>query len=180
MNLIKCENEHYYNSDKFDSCPHCANLVADVKVTDILGNNQQKIDTVIPDKDVLKDYQKIGHRRVTGWLVCILGEMQGESFTLYEGVNHIGRSPHMDVALFREPSVSRENHAIITYHTDTNTFVLEVNPDDVAPILYNHTLVKKSFSQTISLRDIITLGECQLCFIPFCGEHFSWTKCKNR
>lgn len=180
MNLIKCEHEHYYDSDKFDSCPHCANLVADVKVPDILGNNQQKIDTVIPDKDVLKDYQKIGHRRVTGWLVCIVGEMQGESFTLYEGVNHIGRAPHMDVALFREPTVSRENHAIITYHADTNTFVLTVEPDEVAPVLYNSTLVKKSLSQTISAHDILTLGECQLCFISFCDEHFSWAESKKK
>ena len=101
-------------------------------------------------------------------------EMQGESFTLYEGINHIGRAPHMDVALFREPTVSRENHAIITYHNDTNRFVLEVNPGDVASILYNNTLVKKSFSQTISAHDTLTLGECQLCFIPFCDEHFNW------
>ena len=83
MNLIKCENEHYYDSDKFDSCPHCANIAADVKIPNLFGDNQNKIATVIPDQDVLKDYQKIGHRRVTGWLVCISGEMQGESFTLY-------------------------------------------------------------------------------------------------
>lgn len=176
MNLIKCENEHYYDSDKFDSCPHCANIMADVKVNDILGNNQKKIDTVIPDQAILKDYKKIGHRRVAGWLVCTEGEMQGESFTLYEGVNHIGRAPHMDVALFREPTVSRENHAIITYENSTNTFTLSVEPDTVAPVLYNDTLVKKSFSQTLSARDILTLGECQLYFIPFCDEHFNWSR----
>lgn len=174
MNLIKCEHEHYYDSDKFDSCPHCANLVADVKVPNLLGTNQNKIDTVIPDQVILKDYQKIGHRRVAGWLVCIEGEMQGESFTLYEGINHIGRAPHMDVALFREPTVSRENHALITYQADTNCFSLTVEPKAVAPVRYNKQQVKKSFTQTMSARDILTLGECQLCFIPFCDEHFKW------
>ncbi|MBQ9984144.1 MAG: FHA domain-containing protein [Lachnospiraceae bacterium] len=175
MNLIKCVNEHYYDSDKFDSCPHCANIAADVKVPNILGTNQHKIETVIPDQNILKDYQKIGHRRVAGWLVCIAGEMQGESFTLYEGINHIGRAPHMDVALFREPTVSRENHAIITYENKSNLFSLSIEPDEVAPVLYNDTLVKKSFSQTLSARDILTLGDCQLCFIPFCDEHFNWS-----
>lgn len=178
MNLIKCENEHYYDSDKFDSCPHCANIAADVKVTNILGDNQKKIDTVIPNQNTLKDYQKIGHRKVAGWLVCTMGEMQGESFTLYEGINHIGRAPHMDVALFREPTVSRENHAIITYNNDTISFTLSVEPDAVAPVHYNNEVIKKSFSQTMVPRDILTLGDCQLCFIPFCDEHFSW-KNKN-
>lgn len=174
MNLIKCENEHYYDSDKFYSCPHCTNELANVKVTDILGKNQKKIDTVIPDKAVLKDYKKIGHRRVTGWLVCIKGEMQGESFTLYEGINHIGRAPHMDIALFREPTVSRENHAVITYDNKANHFLLSIEPDEAAPVSYNNTLVKKSLSQIMSSHDILMLGECQLCFIPFCSEHFCW------
>ncbi|MBE5942106.1 MAG: FHA domain-containing protein [Lachnospiraceae bacterium] len=175
MNLIKCENEHYYDSDKFDSCPHCANVAADVKVSNILGTNQNKIETVIPDEVVLRDYQKIGHRRITGWLVCIEGEMKGESFTLTEGSNRIGRAPHMDVALFREPSVSRENHAIITYESDTNLFTLCVEPNTVAPVQYNHQTVKKTFTQILSNRDILTLGECDLCFIPFCDEQFRWT-----
>ncbi|MGN0154153.1 MAG: FHA domain-containing protein [Lachnospiraceae bacterium] len=174
MNLVKCENEHYYDSDKFDSCPHCANLTAEVKVPDLLGKAQKQIDTMIPDKSILKDYQKIGHRRVTGWLVCIEGEMTGDSFPLFEGVNHIGRAPHMDVVLFKEPTVSRENHAVITYDEDSNTFIFSAEDNTKAPVLFNNSLLKKKFSQTLSARDILTLGECQLCFIPFCNEHFSW------
>ncbi len=175
MKLIKCENEHYYDSDKFDDCPHCANMIAGGRLNDILGENQKKIDTAIPNHDILKDYEKISHQRVTGWLVCIKGEMQGECFTLYEGTNRIGRASHMDVALFREPTVSRENHAVITYHSDTNLFSLSIEPDGVAPVSYNNTLVKKNLSQTISIHDILTLGDCQLCFIPFCDEYFNWS-----
>ena len=26
MNLIKCNNGHYYDGDKFDYCPHCAGI----------------------------------------------------------------------------------------------------------------------------------------------------------
>lgn len=172
MNLIKCEKEHYYDADKFDTCPHCANLVASDAVTDIEGKGQNVIDTAIPNDPALQNYKKIGHRKVTGWLVCIDGYMVGESFTLYEGVNHIGRASHMDIVLFKEPTVSRENHAIITYNKKANNFVLE--SDNPEAILYN----KKALStpQDLNAYDTVQLGDCVLSFVPFCGEHFSWKR----
>lgn len=172
MNLIKCEKEHYYDADKFDTCPHCANMIASGTVADIQGKEQNVIDTAIPNDPVLQNYKKIGHRKVTGWLVCIDGYMAGESFTLYEGINHIGRASHMDVVLFKEPTVSRENHALITYNQKTNKFLLA--SDNQQTVLYN----KKTFSQPQDLHayDTVQLGNCTLTFIPFCGEHFSWKR----
>ncbi|MDD6071502.1 MAG: FHA domain-containing protein [Clostridiales bacterium] len=176
MNLVKCDNEHFFDSDKFDSCPHCANLLANVKTSDLLGRNQKRIETVIPDESCLKNYQKIGHRKVTGWLVCIEGEMKGDSFTLFEGLNHIGRAANMDVALFKEPTVSRENHALLEYKKDTNTFILTASPDVETPILHNNNQLKKEETCFLSTHDILILGECKLCFIPFCDESFIWTE----
>lgn len=175
MNLIKCEKAHYYDADKFDTCPHCANMVASGTVADIQGKTQNAIDTAIPNDSALQNYQKVGHRKVTGWLVCIDGYMTGESFTLYEGINHIGRASHMDVVLFKEPTVSRENHALITYNQKTNTFLLE--SDNQQTVLYN----KKTFLQPQDLQayDTIQLGNCILSFIPFCGEHFSWKQSRS-
>ena len=175
MNLVKCDNEHFYDSDKFDSCPHCENLKANVKTSDLLGRNQKKVETVIPDEACLKNYQKIGHRKVTGWLVCIEGEMKGDSFSLFEGLNHIGRAANMDVALFKEPTVSRENHALLVYQKDTNSFTLTAGADVESPILHNNNQIKKEDTCLLSAHDILTLGECKLCFIPFCDESFSWT-----
>lgn len=176
MNLIKCENEHYYDADKFDTCPHCANLLAEVKVSDILGTNQNKVDTLIPEKSALQNYQKAGHRKVTGWLVCTEGEMQGDSFCLYAGTNHIGRAANMDVALFKEPTVSRENHAQITYDNTENSFSLSTNPDCAVPVFLNETLITKEQMIELHIHDKITLGECQLSFIPFCDQHFKWNE----
>lgn len=110
MNLIKCENEHYYDSDKFYSCPHCTNELANVKVTDILGQNQKKIDTVIPDKAVLKDYKKIGHRRVTGWLVCIRGKCRVKALpymkvSIISDAPRIWMSPYFGKRLFPEKTM---------------------------------------------------------------------------
>lgn len=180
MKLIKCEREHYFDSDKFDSCPHCANIAAEVKVANLLGKNQKQVDTLMLEKPLLENQPKKMERHVTGWLVCTEGEMQGESFTLYEGENHIGRAPHMDVVLLLESTVSRENHAVITYDDRTHSFTLTTDPDLVAPVLYNNRLVKKKHSQTLSAHDILTLGDCQLHFIPFCGKHFHWeSSCKK-
>ena len=173
MNLIKCEHQHFYDSDKFDSCPHCANVTAKVKVEDLLGKNQNQIHTVILNKTTLDNSQKTARHYVTGWLVCIEGEMQGKSFPLLGGDNYIGRAPHMNVVLAQEPTVSRENHACITYCEDTNSFTLSTE-SDAAPVLYNHHLLKKNNSQILSAHDILTLGECRLCFVPFCGEQFHW------
>ena len=68
MNLVKCDNEHFYDSDKFDSCPHCENLKANVKTSDLLGKNQKKVETVIPDEACLKNYQKIGKKTIKNLL----------------------------------------------------------------------------------------------------------------
>lgn len=169
MNLIKCEKEHYYDADKFDSCPHCANATA-VNIPDIEGKKQHSIDTAIPSEPDLQTYKKIGECRAAGWLVCIEGSMKGDSFTLYEGANHIGRASHMDVILFKEATVSRENHAVITYNSKARTFRLESEHTD--SVLYN----RQGYTgpQTLKPYDRIQLGDCILSFIPFCGEHFAW------
>lgn len=172
MNLIKCEHEHYFDADKFDSCPHCANIAANATVSDIFGKRQQQIETVIPEEDILQNYHKISHRKVTGWLVCIEGLMQGESFTLYEGTNHIGRAPHMDIALFKEATVSRENHAVITYDKNTRIFSLEMPEQSGNAVTCNGKAVISCL--TLHAYDTIQLGDCSLSFIPFCGEHFTW------
>lgn len=174
MNLIKCKNGHYYNAEKLETCPHCANLKVNVPVTDLLGTEQNSIDTWIPEKQIWEKYQKAGHRKLTGWLVCIAGKMEGDSFILHTGVNHIGRDTNMDIVLFCEPTVSRNNHAVITYDSATAAFLLSPNPDGTAPVLWNGHLLKSGQKITLSDHDRITLGECVLAFVPFCGEHFRW------
>jgi hypothetical protein len=173
MNLIKCENEHYFDADKFDSCPHCANQAVGVEPDKLLGEQQQKIETAKPADNVSNDYQKSVHRPCVGWLVCISGEMKGDSFTLYSGTNHIGRAANMDVTLFREPTVSRIDHAVIKYEDTDNTFKLTTDAKNVAPVLRNQKLVKRE--QHLQPRDLIQLGECILCFLPFCDENFTWS-----
>lgn len=38
MNLIKCPNNHYYDGDKYATCPHCANLGGNAGVTEPIAD----------------------------------------------------------------------------------------------------------------------------------------------
>ena len=106
MNLIKCPEGHYYNKEKFPSCPHCANVPT---FSENIAE-QSEIETALPTPNAVK---QIHHalRKTTGWLVCIKGTMLGEN------------------------SVSRENHACIEYHSADQSFTLTTqNKDNIVMI----------------------------------------------
>lgn len=166
MNLIKCENAHFFDADKFVSCPHCANEAAGVTLADLTGSRQQEIDTASPEEPA-----GISKPKTTGWLVCTEGAARGESFTLREGENHIGRASHMDIRLSREPSVSRENHAVITFTPEDSSFFLSSTEHPDTVWLNGTPLVNAA---ALHSGDRITLGTCTLMFVPLCGGSFSW------
>ncbi len=168
MHLSKCPKNHYYNADKFPSCPHCANLEAGISEKDLIGANQSRIPTVIP----LQAANASAFRgKTTGWLTCIDGHMLGESFSLREGENYIGRSANMDVALLQETTVSRDNHCIILFDNAQNSFHITITDQEKAVFLN-----KKRIHTSTQLKhhDVITLGDCSLLFIPLCDNHFQW------
>lgn len=176
MKIVRCENDHLYDSEKFFSCPHCANQIAGATTEDILGRNQNQINTAIPPSLNKRDYQKIVHGKTVGWLVCIEGTMLGESFVLREGDNYIGRAANMDIALIYEPTVSREKHAIITYDSSHNSCVL-FSPEHCDQTFCNNKKVKTK--KTLKNRDIISLGDCSFYYIAFCNATFRWSDTIN-
>ncbi len=163
MNMAKCPQGHYYDKDKFLSCPHCDHI----PVVALSTEDQTAIATAVPSGNAVK---QISHalQKTVGWLVCTSGNMLGESFPLREGANHIGRSTAMDVSLLYENSVSRENHAVITYDPHDYTFTLTANATVKIKEQECHapTLLKD--------RDTLTLGSCMLTFAAFCNASFHW------
>lgn len=171
MNLVKCEEGHVYDADKFLSCPHCANRIAETEVKDLLGREQGKVPTLPSDGKDAPEYQKKVLAKTVGWLVCIDGVMRGESFVLREGDNCIGRADHMDVPLTCEPTVSRNRHVIITYDQVRNSFLLH-SPENMDRVLWNDKSMKKPM--TLKNHDVITLGDCSLLFVALCDAGFRW------
>ncbi|MGM9553987.1 MAG: FHA domain-containing protein [Faecousia sp.] len=180
MNLIRCENGHFYDAERFPSCPHCNQTT----ISTVLENTEgDKLYTKpLTEYEVVKSentdegvtigyFGAIGTEPVVGWLVAIGGAHFGTDFKLKAGRNFIGRAAGMDVALSGDPSISREKHAIILYEPKANIFL--VQPGDAKELFYLNDKVVLTATE-INAYDVITLGESKLLFIPCCGEKFNW------
>jgi hypothetical protein len=77
----------------------------------------------------------------------------------------------MDVAITGDATVSRENHAVVSFNPKRQSFRLA--PGDSRGLVY---LNDEEVTLAVELNpyDRIELGETTLLFVPFCGESFSW------
>jgi hypothetical protein len=201
MNLIKCNNGHYYDAEKFPTCPHCAE-VGGMSVT-IPADDTELGTTVMdtsnvyttthantePTEDAYEnpptDIQKtvgyfeedMGLEPVVGWLVCVEGNHFGEDFRLTSGKNFIGRNKASNnVVLDGDATVSREAQAIVIYEPKGNIYLIQ--PGSAKSLSYlNDEVVLES--KRIEPNDIITVGATKLMFIPCCSENFKWSDCKK-
>ena len=108
---------------------------------------------------------------VVGWLVCIHGEHFGESFQIGAGMNSIGRSEGNRIVLNRDPSVSREKHALITFEPKHRQFY--VKPGDSSGLTYvNDEYITET--KRVNAKDVIEIGNSRFLFVPLCGEDFTW------
>lgn len=108
---------------------------------------------------------------VVGWLVGLKGEYKGVSFTLKSGRNYIGRSLNMDVALAKENTVSRDRHSIISFDPKQKKFFIQSG--ESRGLTYVNGELLMSFRE-INIYDVISLGACDLMFVPLCTDRFSW------
>ena len=171
MNIIKCKNNHFFDAEKFLSCPHCANALSDVRTENLPVENQHNVSTAIPLSTTIPEPLQL-RKKTVGWLVCVMGAMLGESFVLREGKNYIGRAANMDVALLYEPTVSRKIHAVIAYDPVRHSCILYAQENAPQTFCNERTVKTKKILRS---RDIIRLGTCSLVFIPFCNASFSWS-----
>ncbi len=183
MNLTRCENGHFYDADRFHSCPHCGQAdVSPVQETDIgvtvpLDTNFNTVEETATEAggatigfwDINSPSAKT--EPTVGWVVCIAGEHLGQSFTLKTGRNFVGRSSTMDVCLSKDDSISREKHAIILYEPKANIFL--VQPGDSRELFYLNEKVVLGAEQ-LKAYDILSLGKTKLLFVPCCSDQFRW------
>ncbi len=120
--------------------------------------------------------QSMGIDPVVGWLVCVNGEEKGKDYRIHADNNFIGRSERMDICIRGDETISRDNHAIISYDTVERIFFF--SPGDGRSIIrYNG----KALFQTTQMAayDHIMIGKTELIFIPFCTEKFNWLQEEN-
>ena len=134
---------------------------------------QQAINQADPDdgRTVALIQEDKGIDPVVGWLVCIDGKEKGRDYRIHADNNFIGRSDRMDICVRGDETISRENHAIISYDMVDNTYYF--SPGDGRAIV---RLNDKALFQTakIQVNDKITIGKTSFLFVPFCSEGFQW------
>ena len=194
MSMKRCEKGHYYDPDKHSSCPSCG--VPDLNVgktvprkdvgqapqsgsadtpTDKAGVTRRRgqpiIDPAAEGQTVGVFRKKTGIDPVVGWLVCIEGADRGRDYRIRSEKNFIGRSEKMQICIRNDESVSRENHAAVSFNPKKSTF--KIHPGDSRGLVY---LNDEDVDVPVELKphDIIELGQTKLMFVPLCGEKFQW------
>lgn len=178
--MRQCDNGHFYDESRFDSCPYCQEG-AGVGKTVAAGTVGKTVAAVpggaAPEADRGKTVgiikKKIGIDPAVGFLVCVSGPHRGADYKLVAGRNFIGRAAAMDVALADDDTVSRESHALVTYDAKHNSFSL--SPGQGRGITYcNDEQVE--MVRPLKAYDVIEVGKSQLLFLPLCGEQFQWNE----
>lgn len=128
------------------------------------------------DRTVAIIRHDIGIDPVVGWLVCTEGKEKGRDFRIHADNNFIGRSEKMDICVPWDDTISRENHAAISYDGSDRTYYF--SPGDGRGIV---RLNGMALFQTAQLKayDEIIVGMTGFLFIPLCGEKFDWTGGKS-
>lgn len=105
------------------------------------------------------------------FLVGIDGPMTGASYVFQESRAIIGRQKNYEIALFRDNSVSRSPHAILTYNKDALRYAVAPGDAD-KKVSVNGAFISEETE--LKLYDVIGVGQSRLLFIPVCSEKFAW------
>lgn len=180
MNLKKCENGHYYDSDKYAECPRCKSREASPlkKASDsapqkVVPQPEAPQPAAVPEAASQQNamVQPKPKKKITGWLVCIKGELKGTVHELKSGRNTIGGTQAQDIVLAEDDQVARGCQMVVTYDPETRSFVANAGTSRELSYLNGQVVL---FNQEMRNRDILQVGGETLLFIPLCGEDFAW------
>ncbi|MDR0964519.1 MAG: FHA domain-containing protein [Clostridium sp.] len=191
MEMKQCAiGGHYYDASVHAECPYCTSTSIgmtmpidsersmDVGRTMPLTQGEENRTRSIMSGGVSDEgrtvaiiKEDLGIDPVVGWLVNIEGKDKGRDYRIHTDNNFIGRSEKMDICIRGDDTISRENHAIISY--DARDKIFYFSPGDGRSII---RLGGKAIFTTTQLHayDTIEIGKTKLLFMPLCGEEFEW------
>jgi hypothetical protein len=110
---------------------------------------------------------------VAGWVVVVKGPGRGSFSPVFVGMNSLGRDASQRVSLnFGDDSISREEHAFITYDEEDRRFYLQHGGKSNLVRLGSQPVLSPTELQA---NDLIRIGRTTLLFVPCCGPDFSWS-----
>lgn len=196
VEMKKCEKcGSFYDRNKHADCPYCNGAVNEeldrtmpinpgaTTPISAMGSDRtvpSMTASVAPSMSACNDNQRTmpvsrletGIDPVVGWLICVSGPQMGRDFKVHADNNYIGRSERMDICIRGDETISRENHATITY--DNRDRVFYFTPGEGRSIV---RLNGKALLMTSEIKayDKIELGVTELIFVPLCGAGFDWS-----
>lgn len=173
--LTRCEKGHYYDSMKHSSCPFCGVQDLDIDIHKTMAKRPSASEKVIKEenKTVGIYKKKLGLDPVVGWLVAVDGPQKGHDFRITAERNFIGRSDKMDISIPDDDSISRENHAVVSFNPKNQVFRLF--PGEGKGLVY-HNGDEVVTPVALAAYDFIEIGQSKLVFVPLCGDNFWWEK----
>ncbi len=191
MNIVKCTNGHFFDSDKYEECPYCAekgehvfkerNDLDDQKTiagniaNDIFFENQlteRYLENVRDDEKTVSLSTASGNNRpVVGWLMCISGSQKGRALSVFFGRNFAGRAKSMDIRFTDDDYISRDNHFSIVYDPKSNKFSLVPGGGET----HINNMVVNNVQQLYE-DDVIEVGQTKYLFVPYCKEGRTWNE----
>ncbi|MBR0091451.1 MAG: FHA domain-containing protein [Lachnospiraceae bacterium] len=182
VNMVRCDKcGSFYNSEATPSCPYCSGekTLGDAGATIPVSGGAADAGRTVPiggaafddGRTVPVSALKDGTNPVVGWLVGISGSEKGRDYRIHAEHNYIGRSEKMDIVLKGDETISRENHAFITYDDREKVFYLTSGEGRSIVRLNGKALLTPS---ELHAYDRIEIGKTELLFIPLCGEQFTW------
>jgi hypothetical protein len=175
MALKRCDNGHYFDPERHTSCPSCGVSEIDFPVTRpkaaAVPVGQAAAGARGDGKTVPLVRKQSGIDPVVGWLVCVQGGDRGRDFRLHGEKNFIGRAEAMDVRLSADETISRENHAVVSYNPKNQQFKLL--PGEGRGLVYLNDQ-EVDGPTPLQAGDRIELGQTKLMFVPLCGPQFDW------
>lgn len=115
---------------------------------------------------------------VVAWLVVIGGPGLGAFRPVYEGNNAIGRAQTQRISIdFGDDAISAEEQAYIRYDSTDRSFLFVPNLAKTNVVSLNES--KPTSAVPLAPMDVITVGQTQLVFVPFCGAEFDWSELRN-
>jgi len=200
MRMVTCRNGHYYDQEKYSTCPYCSNTTGiDIQTRETLvageddsektaiygaglsgagvGEDEKTVynAAAAPSPDSENPKKKESEETpilLAGWLVVISDRGKGKDYSLTFGLNTIGRSENNHVSIQNgDSSISREKHAVIIYDYENNIFFIKHEDGQYLSYLNGEVLLE---AKQLKANDIVKVGSTELIFIPLCSDRFSW------
>ena len=178
MGMKRCESGHYYDSGKNQACPLCnqaavgsPKVKSEARAPHTSGSSPKAAEA--NGETVALMRKTHGIDPVVGWVVCVKGPNRGSDFRIKGEKNFVGRADGMDICLSGDETVSRENHAVLSFNPKNKSFKLH-SGESRGLVYLNGEEVDSP--KDLTKGDKIEVGQSTLMFVPLCGKDFDWEK----